>query len=54
MTTMQCPKCPLRFSTRSEVLLHLRQDHRRTTGAGPPDRLYRPAHQPRRRTAPAR
>lgn len=39
MRTRQCPKCPLRFSTRSELLWHLRQDHRRTSGLGLPDRL---------------
>ena len=44
MTTVQCPKCQLRFLTRSEVLSHLRMDHRRTTGLGLPDRLGRPAH----------
>jgi hypothetical protein len=42
MRTMQCPKCPLRFSTRSGLLCHLRQDHRRTTGLGLPDRLCPP------------
>lgn len=44
MTTVQCPKCQLRFLTRSEVLWHLRMDHRRTTGLGLPDRLCGPAH----------
>lgn len=44
MTTVQCPKCQLRFLTRSEVLWHLRMDHRRTTGLGLPDRLHRPTH----------
>jgi hypothetical protein len=39
MRTTQCPKCPLRFSTRNELLWHLRQDHRRTTGLGLPDLL---------------
>jgi hypothetical protein len=54
MRTMQCPKCPLRFSTRSEALWHLRQDHRRTTGLGLPDRLYGPTRWRHRRAAPAR
>jgi hypothetical protein len=40
---MQCPKCQLRFSTRGEVLWHLRQDHRRTRGLDVPDRLRGPA-----------
>jgi hypothetical protein len=44
MTTVQCPKCQLRFLTRSEMLSHLRMDHRRTTGLGLPDRLCGPAH----------
>jgi hypothetical protein len=44
MMTVQCPKCELRFLTRSEVLWHLRMDHRRTTGLGLPDRLCGPAH----------
>jgi hypothetical protein len=44
MTTVQCPKCQLLFLTRSELLSHLRMDHRRTTGLGLPDRLYGPAH----------
>lgn len=44
MTTVQCPKCQLRFLTRGEVLWHLRMDHRRTTGLGLPDRLHRPTH----------
>ena len=38
MTTTQCPKCPLRYSTRNEALWHLRQDHppdHRPTPAGP-------------------
>ena len=42
MRTTQCPKCPLRFSTRSELLWHVRQDHRRTTGLDLPDRLCPP------------
>jgi hypothetical protein len=53
MRTTQCPKCPLRFSTKSELLWHVRQDHRRTTGLGLPDRLYPPGHGRHRRTAPA-
>ncbi len=44
MTTVQCPKCQLRFLTRSELLWHLRMDHRRTTGLGLPDRLCGPTH----------
>jgi hypothetical protein len=44
MTTVQCPKCELRFLTRSELLSHLRVDHRRTTGLGLPDRLHGPTH----------
>jgi hypothetical protein len=44
MTTVQCPKCQLRFPTRSEVLCHLRMDHRRTTGLSLPDRLRGPTH----------
>jgi hypothetical protein len=44
MTTVQCPKYQLRFLTRSEVLWHLRMDHRRTTGLGLPDRLCGPTH----------
>jgi hypothetical protein len=44
MTAVQCPKCQLRFLTRSEVLWHLRMDHRRTKGLGLPDRLYGPGH----------
>jgi hypothetical protein len=44
MTTVQCPKCELRFLARSEVVSHLRMDHRRTTGLGLPDRLHRPTH----------
>ena len=54
MRTVQCPKCPLRFRTRSEAFWHLRQDHRRTTGLGLPDRLCGPAHRHRQRAAPAR
>jgi hypothetical protein len=53
MRTTQCPKCPLRFSTRSELLWHVRQDHRRTTGLDLPDRLCPPGRRRRRRTAPA-
>jgi hypothetical protein len=44
MKTLQCPKCQLRFLTRSEALSHLRMDHRRTSGLGLPDRLSGPAH----------
>jgi hypothetical protein len=44
MTTVQCPKCQLRFLTRSEVLSHLRMDHRRTKGLGLPDRPHGPTH----------
>ena len=44
MTTVQCPKCELRFLTRGELLSHLRMDHRRTTGLGLPDRLCGPSH----------
>jgi hypothetical protein len=44
MITVQCPKCELRFASGSEVVWHLRQDHRRSKGLGLPDRL----HQPRR------
>ncbi|HEY7359457.1 MAG TPA: C2H2-type zinc finger protein [Streptosporangiaceae bacterium] len=43
MTIVQCPKCQLRFPTPSELLSHLRMDHRRTTGLGLPDRLHRSA-----------
>lgn len=53
MRTIQCPKCPLRFSTRSELLWHVRQDHRRTTGLDLPDRLCPPGHRRHHRTAPA-
>ena len=44
MTTVQCPKCELRFLTRGELLSHLRMDHRRTTGLDLPDRLRGPTH----------
>jgi hypothetical protein len=43
MTIVQCPKCQLRFLTPSELLSHLRADHRRTTGLGLPDRRHRSA-----------
>ena len=45
------PKCPLRFRTRSEAFWRLRQDHRRITGLGLPDRLCGPAHRHRQRAA---
>jgi putative redox protein len=42
MTTVQCPKCELRFPNPNAVAWHLRQDHRRTRGLGIPDPLDRP------------
>lgn len=51
---MQCPKCQLRFSTRSEVLWHLREDHRRTTGLDVPDRLRGPVRRYHRRAVTTR
>ncbi|HEU4896936.1 MAG TPA: hypothetical protein VFX88_05100 [Actinomycetota bacterium] len=51
---MQCPKCQLRFSTRSEVLWHLREDHRRTTGLDVPDRLRGPVRRHHRRAVTTR
>ena len=49
------PKCPLRFRTRSEAFWHLRQDHRRITGLGLPDRLCAAwRHRHRQRGALAR
>jgi hypothetical protein len=42
MMTVQCPKCELRFWTKSEALWQLRQDHRRSAGLGPPDRRRGP------------
>ena len=47
------PKCRC-FRTRSEAFWHLRQDHRRITGLGLPDRLCGPAHRHRQRAALAR
>ncbi len=54
MTTVQCPKCELRFWNRSEMVWHLRQDHRRTWGLEFPDRLRAPAHRRHRQGVPAR
>ena len=53
-TSCWSPACRRCLPTRSEALWHLRQDHRRTTGLGLPDRLCGPAHRHRRRAAPAR
>jgi putative redox protein len=39
MSTIQCPKCELRFPSPNAVACHLRQDHRRTRGLGVPDPL---------------
>jgi hypothetical protein len=47
MRTTQCPKCELRFSTRSEALWHLRWDHRRTPRLELPGRLRGPTHRHR-------
>jgi hypothetical protein len=40
MRTLQCPRCQLRFRTRSEAFAHLRQDHRRPTGTELAARLH--------------
>jgi hypothetical protein len=41
MVSVQCPKCELRFSSPNELTSHLREDHRRSSGLRPPDRLDR-------------
>ena len=48
------PQVPLRFSTTSEALWHLRHDHRRTNGLDLPDRLRGPTRRRHRRAAPTR
>lgn len=42
MAAHQCPRCPLRFSFRTELELHLREDHDRGLHA----EVARPARQP--------
>jgi hypothetical protein len=44
MIAVQCPKCELRFASRSEAAWHLRHDHRRSKGLGLPDRLHQSRH----------